>query len=173
MSTESIPVGERLLGARRHTLGWPLAVAAMAALVTGAVVWATAVGQTRLPGYPEPTTLAEVGFRIEPAGERATVATISEAEAIARADAAAGGLGDPRKPLSAQLVLLTDEHYGTFDAKGTFHPTIDRQLVWLVRFSGTPQPCYGLCGPGDPVATELNVVVDAVSGDVLLMTSFR
>jgi hypothetical protein len=151
--------------------------AALVILVLGTLavggLWAGTAGESRLPVYPAPTFLADPGWRIEPPGEQAALAKLSEADAIAAATAS-GDLGDGTKLLSAQLVILTDEHYGSFDAAGVFHPTIDHRLVWLVRTTGTPVPCLGLpCGPDEPLASELNVVVDALTGDVLQVASWR
>jgi len=151
--------------------------AALVILVLGTLavggLWAGTAGESRLPVYPAPTFLADPGWRIEPPGDQAALAEVSEADAIAAATAT-DDLGGGTKLLSVQLVIFTDDHYGSFDAAGTFHPTIDHRLVWLVRTTGTPVPCLGLsCGPDEPLASELNVVVDAVTGDVLQVASWR
>jgi hypothetical protein len=93
---------------------------------------------------------------------------VSQGDAIARAIGDAGGLADPNKPYSIQLTRLTDEHYGP-DAGP---PIVNDRLVWLVRFTGTPQPVYGPRQPKQP-ATELNVVIDAATGAVLESFSYR
>lgn len=158
----------RLDGRRRAAV----AVVVLSSLTVG-TVWSASAGGSRLPNDPGPTFLAEPGWLVELPGERAALARLSEADAIAAADAGRD-LAKGAQLLGTQLVILTDEHYGTFDAAGSFHPTIDHRLVWLVRFAGPPVPCLGLpCGPDEPLATELNVVVDAMTGEILLVASWR
>jgi hypothetical protein len=100
---------------------------------------------------------------------------------VDKAAAAAGDLADRKKPHTVQLAYVTDDAYGPTDENGNLlAKTIDHRLCWLVRFTGTPQPIYGGVRPdgkaqadGEPTAEELNVVIDATSGEVLLMFSFQ
>jgi len=77
--------------------------AALVILVLGTLavggLWAGTAGESRLPVYPAPTFLADPGWRIEPPGEQAALAKLSEADAIAAATAS-GDLGDGTKLLS-------------------------------------------------------------------------
>jgi hypothetical protein len=66
------------------------------------------------------------------------------------------------------LARVTDEHYGPDGGP----LIIQDRLVWLVRFTGTPQPVYGPRQPKN-IATELNVLIDARSGEVLEAFSYR
>jgi hypothetical protein len=122
--------------------------------------------------YPSDTYISEVGIRLAEAlpGDRPKLAAD---DAVANALADAGGLADIAKPYSVQLTRLTDEKYGPDGGP----LVIDNRLVWLVRFTGTPQPVYGppqnQSQPYPNPAMELNVVVDAESGQVLESFSFR
>jgi len=106
---------------------------------------------------------------------------ISATEAVRLAAAAAGGLADAAKPHSVQLAVVTNDDYGPTDERGVVvQKLIDHRLCWVVRFTGTEQPVYGGLGPdGVPMAadavaaTELNVVIDARSGDLVEMFSFQ
>lgn len=100
--------------------------------------------------------------------------------ALDRAASAAGPLADRSKPYSAQLASMTNDTYGPVDGEGNVEKVVDHRLSWLVRFSGTQQPIYGGYIPGvgamaDSInpATEINVVIDAKTGEVLLMFSFQ
>jgi hypothetical protein len=111
--------------------------------------------------------------------EAGTVITAQRALAVATE--AAGHLADAAKPYSAQLAEVTKDDYGTDDGAGGILKLIDHELCWVVRFTGTEQPVYGgVSSDGTPMAarvtataTELNVLVDARSGAVLLMFSFQ
>jgi hypothetical protein len=71
-------------------------------------------------------------------------------------------------------VTYTNEIRGALQADGTIKLDYVDRLVWIVRFTGTPQPVYGPRGSNHgPFATELNVVVDAMTGQVLEMFSYR
>lgn len=106
---------------------------------------------------------------------------ISPDEAVRLAAAAAGGLADAAKPHSVQLAVVTNDDYGPTDERGVVvGKLIDHRLCWVVRFTGTEQPVYGgLRSNGVPMAadtvaaTELNVVIDAKSGEVVEMFSFQ
>ncbi len=126
-----------------------------------------AAPKASLEAYPNGTYISEVGVRVDgpTPGDKAL---ISEARAISLASDASGDLADPSKPFSVQLCRFTDERYGPDGGP----PLIEDRLVWLVRFTGTAQPVYG---PKTPkrVATELNVVIDASTGQYLEAFSFR
>lgn len=129
--------------------------------------------------YPVPLVIEEAGVQLEPV--RATDrASTSQDAAIAAAVKAAGGLGDPNKSFSAQLVRFTDLNRGPDGGP----LLIEDRLVWLIRFTGTPQPVYGGLDPQTrlpqaklvpptEIATELNVVIDATTGHYLEAFSYR
>ncbi len=121
-------------------------------------------------------------IRVESAGaDTEQPGLLTAEEALDRASAAAGHLADRGNPHSMQLAYVTNDAYGPTDENGVLlMKAIDHRLSWLVRFTGTPQPVYGGRLPngkpmaeGEPVATELNVVIDAISGEVLMMFSFQ
>jgi hypothetical protein len=155
---------------RRHVL-----VAVLAAAL--GVVWlayrAAALPPASAAPYPPNTYISEVGVRLaEPLP--GDVAKTSGDNAVRTALTNAGGLADAAKPYSVQLTRFTDENYGPDDGPRV----IDGRLVWLVRFTGTPQPVFGPMWQGNQEpypnpAMELNVVVDAESGLVLESFSYR
>lgn len=129
--------------------------------------------------YPVPLLIEEAGVRLEPV-RPGDGPTVSQDAAIAAAAKAAGGLGDLNRPFSAQLVRFTDLNRGPDGGP----LVIEGRLVWLIRFTGTPQPVYGgldpVSGapqaelvPPDEVATELNVVIDATTGTYVEAFSYR
>jgi hypothetical protein len=129
--------------------------------------------------YPVPTVIDEVGIRLDPAAVD-DPAFVTEDEAIRTASGVAGSGADMNKPFSVQLVRFTDLHYRPESGV----PVFGGRLAWLVRFTGTPQPLYGGIDPNtglsmasgvpdDEIATELNVVIDALTGEYLESFSFK
>jgi hypothetical protein len=154
----------------------PLAAVTVAASLLAALGVIHVVGQSDqiVPGYDLPAIIDEVGAKLEPPPQGADGAALPRLKAIDLAAAAAGGLADRENPLSAQLIRYTNMNRGTVDGAGVSVPDVRERLVWLVRFTGTPQPLYGPPGAvAGPPASELNVVLDAVSGDVIEMFSYR
>jgi hypothetical protein len=153
----------------------PLLVAVAAASV--GVIWlairAAALPPPSAAAYPPNTYISEVGVRLaEPLP--GDVAKTSVDDAVRTALTNAGGLADAAKPYSVQLTRFTDENYGPDGGPRL----LDSRLVWLVRFTGTPQPVFGPMWdlndqPYPNPAMELNVVVDADTGLVLESFSFR
>jgi hypothetical protein len=152
---------------------------AVATVVVAGIVGAflfrpvTAAPAAQAEPYPADANIEEVGVRLLPL-QPGDVAKVTQDEAVAAALAAEGGLANAAKPYSIQLTRLTDEHYAPSDGP----PVINNKLVWLVRFTGTPQPVYGPRSlPSQPpdatVATELNVVIDAMTGTWLESFSYR
>jgi hypothetical protein len=143
---------------------------------TAVIVQAKGVPTPSGEAYPMPTLISEAGIRIDPP-RASDAAGISQTDAVNRAAIQAGGLADTRNPFSAQLVRLTDLNYK--DPNGAL--MISDRLVWLIRFTGTPQPVYGGVDPvtgeaqasGVTPATELNAVIDATTGVWLESFSFR
>jgi hypothetical protein len=158
--------------------------ASAAVLIAGLLMLAActrtpATPRPTAPAYPVPLVIEEAGVKLEPVGA-ADRALTSQDAAIAAAIKAAGGLGDPNKPFSAQLVRFTDLDRGPDGGP----LVIEERLVWLIRFTGTPQPVYGGLDPRtglavaklippDEIATELNVVIDATTGEYLEAFSYR
>lgn len=153
----------------------PLAVALVVAGV--AVGWvalrAAAIPPPSVAPYPDDTYIGEVGIRLA-APLPGDTAKTSRDDAVRNAADDAGDLADLAKPYSVQLIRLTDENYGPAGEP----LVIESRLVWLVRFTGTPQPVFGgmtrdNSKPYPNPAMELNVVVDAASGQVLESFSFQ
>jgi hypothetical protein len=132
-------------------------------------------------GYPVGATLMETIHIDDPGTARNDLDVIPEAKAIELATESAGRLADPSKPMSVQLAIVTNDTYGRVDEFGdVVEKFVDHELCWLIRFTGTPQPAYGgrrvdgsAMADGSPAATELNVVVDAHTGEILMMFSFQ
>ena len=156
---------------RRRRFAFALGAGAVALLMLS-LNRAAALPPTTFAPYPDNATLSPVGIQLSPA-LAADVAAVGREDALKIAIADAGPLGDPSKPYSIQLTRITDLNYGE-DGKPLI---INSRLVWLVRFTGTPQPVFGpFREAGQPTArpaTELNVVVDAATGAVLESFSFQ
>lgn len=141
---------------------------------------ASAAGVPVVP-YANGSTLMD-SIRIEDPGNRSSEpGLLSASQAVEKAAQAAGRLADASKPKSVQLAIVTNDTYGTVDGDGRLvEKFIDERLCWVVRFTGTPQPVYGglrkdltPMADGSPTATELNVALDAMTGEVLMMFSFQ
>ena len=129
----------------------------------------TSAAPNSVAPYPANFTISEVGIRLSSLASGDTAA-VSQAKAVELALADAGPRADGSKPYSVQLTRLTDPNYGV-DGEP---PIINDRLVWLVRFTGTPQPVFGPAGREEGVISyELNVVVDATTGSVLESFSYR
>ncbi len=164
------------------TRGRIVAAAFSVIAIAGGVALARGANSTAyrlVPGYDLPTKIDEVGASLNsfPSG-LITSQYIDANTAVANAAKAAGHLATSTNPLSVQLVLYTSGH-ANVDADGVEQPAVHDRPAWIVRFTGTPQPIYGPMGQDgqavDPgvVATELNVVIDAASGAVIEMFSYR
>jgi hypothetical protein len=161
----------------RLAIGVLLAVVAAIGLRTSLTA---AAGVPTISGYPAETTIAN-GVEIEAptAAQVGDSANLNSDKAFDLAVSAAGALIDPLQPHSIQLVQLTNDRYGPMDSAGVVQKLVDHELVWLVRFTGKPQPVYGglknigiPMDPG-PAATELNVALDAKTGALVQMFSFQ
>lgn len=152
-------------------LGAALAGAAIAALASGLAVVASASTPSpmaRVNGYGLPSDIAHGQVHLEAAGIAATVA---EATAISLAEQSAGGLASSASAISAQHVFFSDNVRGQEQADGSVKLFYVNRDVWLVRFVGVPQP---VLGPGNPPpALELNVVIDAKTGQYLEAFSYQ
>lgn len=114
-----------------------------------------------------PNTLQSIGIRISPAPG---VPKISEAGAIAAATAWAPGLPDQATSVTAQFVLFSDDNnFRPLPGGGTEY-LIQQLPAWLVTFQGLAMPPN--IGKG-PLNTELNVVIDASTGEFVEAFSYR
>lgn len=119
------------------------------------------------------------GIHVEPPSGVDISQAIDASEAVTRA-AEAGAFAGTLKPLSSQLALVTNDDYGPVGAAGVVLKLIDHRLAWLIRFAAEEQPVYGgmradgrRMNAGVDPATELNVLVDARTGEILQMFSFQ
>ncbi len=146
-----------------------LALLPLVAIVALATVpfRASAVPPPTAEPYAPNASISEVGIRLAPPGIGDRPVLVAD-DAVRVAANTAGGPADLAKPYSVQLTRLTDNNYGPDQGSRV----IENRLVWLVRFTGTPQPVYGPRMP-NRVANELNVVVDAATGEVLESFSYR
>jgi hypothetical protein len=73
-----------------------------------------------------------------------------------------------------QYVLFTDHHRGVLSDDGSLVLEFENVPAWIVRFRGVPQPMFGGLGGEEGVqAQELNVVIDAETGECLEMFIFK
>jgi hypothetical protein len=152
----------------RHRLTIPL-VAAIAALLLVVV----ACADNPNPQGP-PNTLESIGIRAEPARG---VPQVSQAAAIAAAERWGGGLSDRATTVTTQFVLFSDDHNYTELPSGE---KIRDVPAWLITFEGLEMRAFGGCFPygcSDEERlrfnTELNVVIDARTGDLVEAFAYR
>jgi hypothetical protein len=135
-----------------------------------------ASGPQQIPtvaGYNLPAALADGQFILAPA---TGAPTISAERAQELALLYAGALAEKPKGVSVQHVLFTDSKRSDLGADGAMAQPFVNVSAWVVRFTGVPQPIFGPYGSttdGAAVAQELNVVIDAESGEYIEMFSYQ
>lgn len=168
------------MNARARNLALAGLLSIVALFAAGRVGWVGAAVPS-VDEYP-PGTVVMGSIHIDGAGLAALAPThIRGSDAVELAATAAGSLADASKPYSVQLAVVTNDSYGPTDERGDLiERFIDHRLSWVVRFTGKEQPIYGgVQANGEPMAkdmvaaTELNVVVDALTGETLMMFSFQ
>ncbi len=124
-----------------------------------------------------PNTLESIGIRVEPAHG---VAQVSQAAAIAAAERWGEGLSDRATTVTAQFVLFSDEHNFTELPSGERIYHIRDVPAWLITFEGLQLRAWGDCFPNGcsdeellRFNTELNVVIDARTGDFVEAFDYR
>ena len=120
---------------------------------------------------PGPT---DIGIRYD---LPAVASRVTQDQAVA---AATARLGQPLAAQASQIetryVLFTDEQWYQQDAAGVKHYVLQRVPAWVVTFSGVN---FALSGGGrDSSPTprfnhEVNVVIDARTGEYLQLFSYR
>src|SRR3954451_6302431 len=110
----------------------------------------------------------DIGIRYETPN---VAPVITEAQAIQAARDRKPGLADQAASTETRYVLFSDD--GFFERDATGQPYRPRQQVpaWVVTFKGVILPSRG----GDPDAAnhEVNIVIDARTGEYMLLFSYR
>ena len=136
-----------------------------------AYITTSAGGPERPPlvsGYTLPNTLADGHVRL--GNPPATRPFISADAAVDLALQYAGELASDARDASVQYVLFTDQYRGVLSTDGSLLLEFEDVPGWVVRFRGVPQPIFGGLGAtGGVQAQELNVVIDANTGQYLEM----
>lgn len=149
------------------------------ALLGAALALSTSAAGTpnisQVAGYDLPASLGGGQFMLELA---TGTASVSPDEAVSLALKYAGPLATDARGVSAQYVVFTDTKRANADSTGdltSLSLAFNQVPAWVVRFTGVPQPVFGGYGTGDGgvVAQELNVVLDAATGEYLEMFSFQ
>lgn len=99
---------------------------------------------------------------------------LSERAAIAATPQSRSGLAlGSEVAVSARLVRLSNDSYAQVDpnSRVPIRCYIQNRLVWLVTYSGLQLPAHG--PSSGRVNHELNVVIDAATGECLEMFSYR
>lgn len=164
------------MSATRFSIAAGLLIAALGAALALSTSAAGAPSITQVTGYDLPASLGGGQFILEPATGAAPIVT--QDEAVSLALKYAGPLAAEPTGASAQYVVFTDTKRANADSVGDLNSlsfAFDHVPAWFVRFTGVPQPVFGGYGTGGGgvVAQELNVVLDAATGEYLEMFSFQ
>jgi hypothetical protein len=134
------------------------AIASIAGLVVLGSAFVLLVVMQR-SGGDGPLPGPESGYRFEAAGGSPQ---LSEADALSAAASSNLGLAETASSATARFVLISNDLSGEYG--------FDRDSVWLVTYRGVNLPAHG----GNPAVNhEANVIVDANSGEPLLLFSYR
>jgi hypothetical protein len=96
---------------------------------------------------------------------------ITEAQAIQAARDRKPRLADQATSIATRYVLFSNDQCFTTGATGQTHLVWQRVPAWVVTFTGVNLPSRG----GEPVTFnhEVNVVIDAKTGEYLQLFSYR
>jgi hypothetical protein len=159
----------------KRTLASFIALVALVVLAAAAglpsMIGRAASLPTRIAGYGVPTDLDDGHFLLGPT----TVASaLTDDAAISMALSYAGSLATAPSGISVQRVSFTDTHRGVEAPDRSFALSFVDVPAYLVRFTGVPQPVFGgLASSPGPAAQELNVVIDARTGQYVEMFSYQ
>jgi hypothetical protein len=149
---------------RRLALLLAVTLAGLAAVLpTRAPARAAAVAATWRSLPPE---AAAAGVRLAPPPPATPRVTAAGAVALARDRAGTLATG---AAVTATLGLFSDDAYTVDTQAGRTHP-VQRRLAWLVAFTGTTLRPRG---PTTATNTEVDVAVDATTGEVVELVSYR
>ena len=108
----------------------------------------------------------EIGIRYETPN---IPSVITEARAIQAARDRKPGLADQATLIATRYVLFSNDQYFTTDATGQKHYVWQQVPAWVVTFTGVTLSSRG----ADSVNHEVNIVIDARTGEYLLLFSYR
>jgi hypothetical protein len=109
----------------------------------------------------------EIGIRYETPN---VPLVITEARAIQAAKDRKPGLADQATSIATRYVLFSDDRYFDKDATGRQYRPWQKGPAWVVTFTGVNLPSRG--GDPDAVNHEVNVVIDARTGEYLQLFSY-
>jgi hypothetical protein len=96
---------------------------------------------------------------------------ITEAQALQAAKDRKPGLADQAASIEIRYVLFSDDGYFDKDATGQQYRPWQKVPAWVVTFTGVILPSRG--GDPDDVNHEVNIVIDARTGEYLELFSYR
>ena len=110
----------------------------------------------------------EIGIRYETPN---VPPVITDAQAIQAARDRKPRLADQATSIATRYVLFSNDQYFITDATGQKHLVWQRVPAWVVTFTGVNLPSRG--GDPDAVNHEVNIVIDARTGEYLQLFSYR
>jgi hypothetical protein len=96
---------------------------------------------------------------------------ITEAQAIQAAKHIKPGLAGQAASIETRYVLFSDDGYFDKDATGRQYRPWKQVPAWVVTFKGVILPSRG--GDADAVNHEVNIVIDARTGEYMQLFSYR
>jgi hypothetical protein len=122
----------------------------------------------RATPVPEDVGLASIGIRY---GEPTSLPLISQTKAIETARFRAGALVEQATEIVANYILFSDDQNYTVDVRSQKQYKFQNVTAWVVTFKGVS---FYRNGPGGgPPNTEINVVINAVTGEYMELFSYR
>ncbi len=103
-------------------------------------------------------------------GQPVTAPVVSEAQALTTARLRAGADADQATAALGRYVLFSDDQYYSVDAAGQERYAFHDVPAWVITFRGT---YYGRGPTGGTPNTELNVAINALTGECMDAFSFR
>jgi hypothetical protein len=129
---------------------------------------ASAQKPTLLPTpVPDDAGLAAIGVRF---GKPASAPIVSQGEAVSTARLRAGSVADEATEVLANYVLFSDDQYYSVDAFGQRQYAFQDVPAWVITFRGV---YYGRGSGGGKPNTEMNVVINAQTGEYMEVFSYR
>ena len=110
----------------------------------------------------------DIGIRYE---VPSVAPVITEAQAIQAAKGRKPGLADQAASIETRYVLFSDDGFFDKDATGRQYRPWQRVPAWVVTFKGVILPSRG--GDPDAVNHEVNIVIDARTGEYMQLFSYR
>lgn len=150
--------------------------AAVSLLALGTAAVAIATVPTPIPtiaGYNLPADLDNGHFILAPPSAGMSRG-VGVDVALSRARTYAEEFDANPSGVSVQEVLFTDSHRGVESPDGSITLSFVNLPAYVIRFTGVPQPRLGGVGSTNgPLAEELNVVIDASTGEYVEMFSYK